>query len=157
MSRVGEASEHGGTLVEVMFAMLIVSLAVVGVYSVLGASRDSHLQLDERAVVDESIASAADALKDYVTADASAATAAMAPGGSWKFPGDTCTDCWALSIGDHDASGFITDKLKECYPSATLTYTVSCPSGVSPCDDAYQGPRVTSFSIDRGTPASQCQ
>ena len=139
-------STRGSTLLEVMTAIVIVCIAVMGVYTVIASSRVSHAQLDEQAAVDESLAAAADALKDYVTADTTLADMpGPGAGGSWQLPGDPCLTAFAPGCV-HDAGKFISPALNSKHPAATLTYTVT-PSASPQVD----GPSAVTFTLDLGS------
>lgn len=63
-------------------------------------------------------------LKAYVTADTSVKD--HAPGNPpWHLPGDlSCSGCWALSDGTHEASALLPESLRLKYKAA-MSYTVT--------------------------------
>lgn len=126
----------GSTIIEVLIsAVILASCAVVVgglLLSTLGfAKRDStkyEMVLAGRKLREE--------LKSYVTANTSVTL--HAPGSPpWHLPEDSsCTDCWALTEGHHNATAMLPQRLRDTY-SATMAYDVSWPGAGQP-----QTPRV---------------
>lgn len=125
------APRRGSALVEVLAAVAIMSIATVGTHLVAASSRLGQADSDVNQAAARSVSSLLDALKPYVTADASEATLEYAPGGSWRLPGDQCS--WALQAGCvHEAGAFLDDQVRRRHPEARLTYEVSRANSDSP-------------------------
>ncbi|MBI3300195.1 MAG: hypothetical protein HYZ75_18665 [Elusimicrobia bacterium] len=126
-------SARGTTLVEVVIAILILSVVVAGFSSGLYAAIAGTKQGDARQQASLSARQLQEELKNYVTADPT--TAEGAPGSPpWHLPGDACTGCaggsacWALTEAcTHDVSGRLPEEYRTGY-LMTLRYRVDLVS-----------------------------
>ncbi|MBI4424890.1 MAG: hypothetical protein HY554_14255 [Elusimicrobia bacterium] len=116
---------RGVALLEALICMMILMIAVTAVFSVAVATVRTRGVFDPYEAGTRSVESVAAMLGNYVTADASAATASLAPNGTWRLPGDAACG-YALQVGcAHDATALIPQGVLAQYPDARLTYAVS--------------------------------
>ena len=107
-----------------MMASIILAMAVAAIGSLLV----SVSLAPKRGNAQYEIAFAAkklrEQLKSYVTADTSVTL--NAPGSpAWHLPDDSsCTACWALAEGAHEATSMLSGDLRTKY-NATMQYTVA--------------------------------
>lgn len=134
------ADRKGFTLVETVFAVLLISVVVTSIFSLALTSRGASKKTGKRAQALFYSRQAMEKLKAYVTADT---TLSIGPSSNWKFPGDTCSgctgspNCWALANCTHDISAMLpatcSSSVQICQAapvSATLKYTVTAvPAG----------------------------
>ncbi|MFC1679112.1 type II secretion system protein J [Elusimicrobiota bacterium] len=115
---------RGTTLLETLVAIALLSIAILGIYSVgVATTRQERMFLPNEESL-ESVANLREVLKNYVTADCSAATAAdFAPGGTWRLPGDS-RPC-ALEVGIHEAKAHLSLRMRRKFPNANMRYTVT--------------------------------
>ena len=102
-------SRQGFTLVEVIVAMMLLLIAISGVYAAMLTALTSFGSNEQRYQANIASRDLADTLKNYVTADL--APVPGAPGSpAWHLPGDSCSGCpggatcWALAVCTHDAT-----------------------------------------------------
>ncbi len=122
-------SARGAVLLEVLVSFVILSMAVLTIFSVAAGGTRNEIEVSDAERADNTISALTAALQNYVTANPSAEAAGSAPSGSWALPGDGCD--WALATPDegcavHDAtaSGLLDPSLKD-RPGVKLTYTVA--------------------------------
>lgn len=117
-------ARKGNTLIEVMMASIILAMAVAAIGNLLL----TVFTVPKRGNAQYEIAFAAkklrEQLKSYVTADTSVTL--NAPGSPpWHLPDDSsCTNCWALADGAHNATDMLSSDLRTRY-KATMRYTVT--------------------------------
>lgn len=119
-------SRAGAALVESLVAIAIMGAVVMMIFqSVLSSERQAAAFRDR----DRAMAAArtvAEALKNYVTADASEATRDAAPGGAWRLPGDPCAHALQADCA-HEASSLLPAGLRSA--GFTAAYTVAPSQG----------------------------
>jgi len=143
---------RGSSLVEVLLSMAMLSVMVLTSLAVAGfvvTQAERPLEGSEEAI--NAAQALSDALRNYVAADWSKEVAGYAPvdprlsadpedptaNRSWKLPGDDEAGCeYALAAEnvcpEHDGSYFLSSRLLERHPGASLSYAVS--GGKSPDD-----------------------
>lgn len=121
--RARRGARAGASLLEAVFAIAVVAIAVTGVFSVAISTAQTRRSLDPHEDGLEAAESLADRLRLYVTADTSEPS--FAPGGSWKLPGDS-DNSYALQPNvEHDATKFLPKHILKKSPDASMTYTVT--------------------------------
>lgn len=122
-------TSKGAVMVELVVAAILVAVAVTAMTSVVlqGSGHRGKMQRRERGMLHAG--QLLNDLKNYVTADPSAATQGSAPNQCWNLrPGGMTSPCpggWALSPGQHDASFMLPAELRNAPINATLTYNVT--------------------------------
>ena len=108
-------------MLEVVISILILALAVPGIFgALLSASMQTGVSTEhERAALQ--VQSLLDELRDFVTASTAAAADAPGDSGTWMLTGDTC-GCWALQAGAHDVTARLPAEFRD--HGAHLRYTV---------------------------------
>jgi Tfp pilus assembly protein PilV len=111
---------RGGAMIEVVISVLILALAVPGIFgAMLSATGQTSVSVEqERAALE--VQSLLEELRNYVTANPASSEGPGAAGG-WVLPGDSCA-CWALQAGDHEATERLPRDLRD--RGARLRYTV---------------------------------
>jgi hypothetical protein len=137
----GVRRRRGAALVEVVISMLLIMVAVA---AIMGSMLASSLQTGPSngqagpSGVDQHQEQATlclnqllQELKNYVTADHTTYTQ-DAPNGAaaagWTIPGDTCSNCWALTPGQHTINVAQAQSTSACANAASLSYTVTSNS-----------------------------
>jgi len=114
----------GTTLIEIIVAGALLAMLSVTVSGLLLSMFCTSKTGQARHEISLEAKKLREHLKAYVTADTSLTL--NAPGNPpWHLPADSsCTNCWALANGQHNASDLLSADLREKY-KATMTYRVT--------------------------------
>jgi type II secretory pathway pseudopilin PulG len=132
------SSARGNTLIEVVISVLLCAIMVAAVFSVaLTAKGEGHMT-EQHNIASQAVRQLSGQLKAYVTGYYSytngfnsSMSEIQGPSGSWTWAsvtlpgqpgpvGDSCSGCYALSVGTHKLSNYLPASL-----NGTITYTVA--------------------------------
>ncbi len=122
---------RGTTLVEVLVAILLVAMVTLSVFSVTLTSKRLGGKAERKIAAANAAKRVLERLKNYISADPTAATASYAPGGDWGFRDgsmqDSCYPRYALDPGcvPHDVSSFLPAPLRLPPYNMRMIYTVT--------------------------------
>lgn len=129
-------ARRGYTLVETLIAVLLISIVVTSVFSLVLTARVASKKTERRGQAVYYERRVMEALKGFVTADT---TGPPGPGNApngWGLPGALPVGVYALSVGVHDVSSWLSPSFCAADPSPSkcaLTYTVTPACGGPTC------------------------
>lgn len=111
-------NRKGVSLIEIIISSLILLMAATAVSILLLSTFTSRKREEAMYGVSLGAKKLREELKSYVTGDTSILL--NAPGRpAWHLPVDSsCSDCWALQEGEHDATGLLPASFREKYRAA---------------------------------------
>jgi prepilin-type N-terminal cleavage/methylation domain-containing protein len=126
----GSFGRKGFTIVEVVIAILLVGVMAMA-FGLAMTAKTAGVQVDCRTQASAAIRNVSDALKSYVTADATL-TSPVGPGNNaascsnkWHLPGDTNVNCALTNSGTHVPPTSLLGVFATAPCNGTLTYTMT--------------------------------